>query len=88
MIWALTHREYCTDDFGGYSGYHSAADGDREQRPRFRGNIEIDLNADWVRGAAPPQDKDEDNDEKTSGASFRGPVAGLLLITLKALSVL
>jgi len=41
LIWGLTHRDYPTDTYGGYSGYHSATDGDRTQRPRFRGHVNI-----------------------------------------------
>jgi len=46
MIWALTHLDYPTDDFGGYSGYHSSADGDPAKRGNHRGKITVDFNND------------------------------------------
>jgi len=52
MIWALTHLDYPTDDFGGYSGYHSAADGDRDKRGNHRGHITLDFTPLEVSAAA------------------------------------
>lgn len=43
LIWGLSHLAFCTADFGGYAPYHSATDGARDQRHRFRGKLEIDF---------------------------------------------
>jgi len=61
MIWGLTHNAYVTSDFGGYAAYHSAADGDRAQRPRFRGLVHLSLASgeqiSTTTTAAPSQDE-------------------------------
>eukprot|EP00927_Polykrikos_kofoidii_P049650 TRINITY_DN43685_c0_g1_i1.p1 TRINITY_DN43685_c0_g1~~TRINITY_DN43685_c0_g1_i1.p1 ORF type:complete len:636 (+),score=74.50 TRINITY_DN43685_c0_g1_i1:87-1994(+) len=55
MIWGLTHAAYTTSDFGGYAAYHSAADGDRMERTRFRGLIQLDFNNNHTTTPAPAE---------------------------------
>jgi hypothetical protein len=59
LLWAITHLDYSTDDFGGYSGYHHDPKRDRNERSRFRGLKSLDF-------ACCKADEEE---ETTSGAS-------------------
>jgi hypothetical protein len=87
FIWAITHREYCTAGHGGYCGYHSAADGDRDRRTEFRGVFKLDL-ASGERGEKEEEDCGEKDEETDAASGSLGPTlawtAAVAALTLVA----
>merc|ERR1712127_961341 len=98
FIWALTQRDYPTDDFGGYSGYHSNPTGDRAERPRFRGHSELDLvggsgvvdentNTNDLTSGDDLTSVDESTDELTSGSPLAISAALTSLVAIVAVAL-
>lgn len=61
FIWARTQQDYPTDEWGGYSGYHSDATRNRTLRSRFRGHFNISFDIAGMQEEGPTQGPEPDS---------------------------